>query len=80
MLYIARYMASTRTQIYLTGSQRERLDKLARRRGVTLAQLIREAVDAYLADAGPDPGTALASTFGSIPDLVVPNRDEWERG
>ncbi len=73
-------MAATRTQIYLTREQRQRLDELGRREGKTLAALIREAVDAYLARSGPDPERALASTFGALPDLEVPSRDEWDRG
>lgn len=73
-------MTATRTQIYLTAEQRKRLDELARRRGQTLAQIIREAVDAYLAEVGADAETALAATSGRSPDLVTPSRDEWERG
>lgn len=73
-------MSATRTQIYLTADQRKRLDELAHRRGEPLAQIIREAVDAYLAGVEVDAETALAATFGRSPDLVVPSRDEWERG
>jgi hypothetical protein len=80
MLYTALYMSSTRTQIYLTAEQRTRLDVLARRRHRSLAALVREAVDAYLAGLGPDQETALASTFGRLPELEPPSRDEWDRG
>ena len=80
LLYTLLYMAATRTQIYLTGEQRRRLDELARRDGKALAQLIREAVDAYLADSGPALERALAATFGGVPDLEAPSRDEWDRG
>lgn len=73
-------MSATRTQIYLTADQRKRLDELAHRRGEPLAQIIRDAVDAYLAGVEVDAETALAATFGRSPDLVVPSRDEWERG
>jgi hypothetical protein len=79
MLYAALYMASLRTQIYLTGDQRRKLDERARRQGRTLAHIIREAVDEYLADA-PDVEEALRETYGSVPDLSVPSRDEWDRG
>jgi hypothetical protein len=78
-MYTALYMASLRTQIYLTGEQRHKLDERARRQGRTLAHVIREAVDEYLAE-GPDPDEALHETFGSLPDLEVPSRDEWDRG
>jgi Ribbon-helix-helix domain len=73
-------MAATRTQVYLTTNQRQRLDELVQRRGVPLAQLVREAVDLYLEEAQPNLEAALAATFGAMPDLEVPSRDEWDRG
>jgi hypothetical protein len=79
MLYTALYMAARRTQIYLTADQRKRLDERRRREQRTLAELVREAVDAYLADRSVDPAAALNSTFGALPKLEVPSRDEWER-
>ena len=80
MLYTALYMASTRTQIYLTDDQRRRLDARGRRSGQPLARMIREAVDAYLADDRPDVEVLLDETFGTLPGLETPGRDEWERG
>ena len=47
-MYTALYMAATRTQIYLTTEQRRRLDDRGRQTGLGLAEMIREAVDAYL--------------------------------
>lgn len=80
MRYAALYMAATRTQIYLTKEQRKRLDELSAQRGVTLAHLVREAVSAYLADRrGQDIEAALDATFGTMPDLEVPSREEWDR-
>jgi len=73
-------MASTRTQIYLTDDQRRRLDAKGRLTGAPLARMIREAVDVYLADDRPDPDAALDETFGTLPDLDLPSREEWERG
>lgn len=73
-------MASTRTQIYLTDTQRARLDEVALREGRSLADVIREAVDAYLSEAAPGSKQALEATFGALPDLEVPSRDEWDRG
>ena len=79
MLYNALYMASTRrTQIYLTADQRKRLDERRRRERRSLAELVREAVDAYLADRFDDPSAALNATFGTLPKLEVPSRDEWD--
>lgn len=80
MLYNALYMSAIRTQVYLTEEQRKRLDELCRREHKSLAQLIREAVDSFLANARPDPAKALEESFGAIPDFEVPSRDEWERG
>jgi hypothetical protein len=78
-LYTALYMAATRTQIYLTEAQRDRLDALGHREGKALAELVREAVDEYLAHSPADPQAALDATFGVLPELDVPSRDEWER-
>ena len=77
-VYCAVY-AEHRTQIYLTGDQRKRSDQRGRRSGTPLARMIREAVDTYLADDEPDVQAALDDTFGSLPDLEVPPRDEWDR-
>ena len=70
---------ATRTQVYLSQEQRARLDELVRRRGGSLAELIREAVDAYLAASGPGAAEALERTFGAVPDFVAPPREEWRR-
>ena len=72
-------MASTRTQIYLTDDQRKRLDLRGRRTGAPLARMIREAVDTYLGDDAPDVQAALDETFGTLPELEVPPRSEWDR-
>ena len=73
-------MSATRTQVYLTEEQRRRIDALAEAEGVTMAEIIRRALDAYLEDETPDPELALAATFGVAPDATVPSRDEWDRG
>ena len=73
------YMSATRTQIYLTTDQRQSIDAMARMARVSMAEIIRRAVDLYL-DRYTDPGPALKATFGAVPDAVAPSRDEWERG
>ncbi|HSF85702.1 MAG TPA: CopG family transcriptional regulator [Acidimicrobiia bacterium] len=73
-------MSATRTQVYLTEEQRQRIDALAEAEGVTMAEIIRRALDSYLEDETPDPELALAATFGAAPDATVPSRDEWDRG
>ena len=80
VMYAVLYMASTRTQIYLTDDQRRRLDARGQKSGAPMARLIREAVDAYLTDDAVDLEAALSETFGTLPQLELPNRDEWERG
>lgn len=79
-MYTVLYMAATRTQIYLTAEQRRALDLRGRRTGQPLAAMIREAVDGYLGDLRLDVDAALDETFGTLPDLEVPGRDEWDRG
>jgi hypothetical protein len=78
-MYTALYMPTTRTQIYLTDEQRRGLDARGRRTGAPMARMIREAVDAYLADDHLDVDAALDETFGTLPELELPSRDEWDR-
>ncbi len=73
-------ISATRTQIYLTDDQRQRIDALADAEGVTMAEIVRRALDAYLEGELPDPELALAATFGAAPDAATPSRDEWDRG
>lgn len=79
LMYTALDMPATRTQIYLTEDQRRQLDARGRREQRTLAAMIREAVDEYLIEE-TDAQAALDETFGSLPGLEVPSRDEWDRG
>jgi predicted DNA-binding protein len=69
MLYMA-----TRTQIYLTDEQRARLSERAHRQGVSMSQLVRDAVDSLLADEDD-----FETTFGAAPGIAgrVPPRSEW---
>ena len=71
-------MSATRTQVYLQPSQRRRLDEIAGSQGTSLASVVREAVELYIAQAPVDPTAALESTFGAAPDASFPERDEWE--
>lgn len=73
-------MSATRTQIYLTDQQRAGIDELAEVEGLTMAEVIRRALDVYLASQRPDVHSALARTFGTLPDATVPGRDEWTHG
>ena len=71
-------MSATRTQIYLRPSQRRRLDEIAGSRGASLASVVREAVEMYIAQAPVDATTALDSTFGAAPEAPFPKRGDWE--
>jgi hypothetical protein len=73
-------MRAIRTQVYLTEEQRKRIDRLASARGLTLAAIVRRAVDIYLDAELPDPVPILAATFGAAPDATMPDRNEWSRG
>ncbi len=66
--------------MYLTTEQRSRIDALAEAEGVTMAEIVRRALDDYLAGDHVDPELALAATFGAAPEATVPHRDEWDRG
>ena len=71
-------MAATRTQVYLTDEQRRFIDDIAHAEGVTLAEVIRKALDVYLYTER-DPRAALDATFGADPEAHAPSRDEWDR-
>jgi ribbon-helix-helix CopG family protein len=77
-------MSATRTQVYLTAEQRAGLDERARVERKTMAHVIRDAVDIYLAADvdGQERERLLADTFGACPTLGkrLPSRDEWDRG
>jgi hypothetical protein len=80
MLYTVLYMPSIRTQIYLTPELRSRLEDVMRREHKPMAQVIREVLETYLDPPRPSADEALKATFGAIPDISVPDRDEWDRG
>lgn len=72
-------MSATRTQVYLTEEQRKHIDEIAAAEGVTMAEVIRRALDVYLA-SGTDASAALDATFGADPSVHAPDRGEWDRG
>lgn len=70
-----------RTQIYLTDEQQRGLKDAAKRRGVSMAELIRRAVDTLLRrELESVPDDVFDRTLGVLPDLEVPGRAEWDRG
>ncbi|HUN77882.1 MAG TPA: CopG family transcriptional regulator [Solirubrobacteraceae bacterium] len=80
-------MATTRTQVYLTQEQRDRIEELRASDGRTLAQVIRAALDEYLETHGraaeakrrAEHRRVLDETFGIAPDFPYPNREESDR-
>lgn len=72
-------MTATRTQVNFTEEQRRRIDRAAETRDITMAELVREAVDEYLGDE-VDPAEARAATFGAAPEATARSRDDWQRG
>lgn len=73
-------MGATRTQLYLTEEQRRRIDEVSQTEGLTLAEIVRRAVDSYLDREYPRAESVLGETFGADPNAQYPNRDEWLRG
>jgi hypothetical protein len=81
-----RCMAAIRTQIYLTEEQRRQIEELRTSDGRTLAEVVRAALDEYFATHSREAAEELAErqrvldeTFGCMPDLEVPPREEWDR-
>lgn len=72
-------MSATRTQVYLTEGQRTHINEIATAEGVTMAEVIRRALDIYLAREG-DASAALSATFGGDPSALAADRTEWDRG
>ena len=78
-----------RTQAYLTKSQKAQLQHISVVRGVSVAQLIREAVDEFLQDSKSDDAfeQALEGAFGLWKDHEIEDstaymrhlRDGWEK-
>ena len=76
-----------RTQIYLNESQKKALDKLSSQYGESVAELIRKAVDEFLAKKASTFEDALEKSFGiwkgrkdigKAEDYVRRLRSEWE--
>jgi hypothetical protein len=72
-------MSSVRTQIYLTTEQRDQIDRVAASEGVTMAEVVRRALDTYLVRE-VDATASLAATFGTDSNAAAPSRDDWQRG
>lgn len=74
-----------RTQIYLTEEEQNALRSLSRKTGITQSELIRQAIDAFLAEENELDRSALLSQArglwkdrSDLPDFGVLRR-EWDR-
>ncbi|HEX7000351.1 MAG TPA: CopG family transcriptional regulator [Trueperaceae bacterium] len=67
-----------RTQIYITAEQSRKIRELARRRGVSQAQVIRQVLDAGLETGDPEAEAraAILATAGILAD--APEWPEWQ--
>jgi hypothetical protein len=72
-------MTAVRTQIYLTSEQRDQIDRVAASEGVTMAEVVRRALDTYL-ERDVDAKASLAATFGADTNATTPSRNDWRRG
>lgn len=69
-----------RTQIYLDESQKDRLERLSRQKKRPMAELIREAVEDYLAVARPENrAEAFRTAFGIWSDRKETGKDHVDR-
>ncbi len=73
-----------RTQIYLTKKEKKAIERLSDERGTTQSNIIREAIDEYVAEKKPSQKKKSLKDFAGIwkdkkdiPD-VDKLRDEWE--
>lgn len=58
-----------RTQVYLTSEQKAALEKLSRQKSVPMADLVREALNEYIAKTTADYRLkVLEETFGGVPE------------
>lgn len=73
-----------RTQIYITKEEKEALDKLSEERNTTKSNIIREAIDHYMAEKETEKKRSIMDFAGiwkdkkDIPD-VRELREDWER-
>lgn len=73
-------MASLQVQVTLSPRQRVALDARGIREGKQFAELIGEAIDQFLASDPNASDAAFKTAFGSMPNLEVLDRSEWDRG
>ena len=85
MMYIYGGQAMVRTQIYLTRGQRDKLTAIAKKEGKKQSELIREAVDRLIEQAGRGrkedvlrKAAGIWKDRGDLPDFTRLRR-EWDR-
>ena len=71
-------------QVALTPEQRRKLDARSKRERKSRSQIVRDALDAYLTSeprstfSREETQKVFDATFGSMPNLTVPPRSEWD--
>ena len=53
---------------------------IQRREGITLAEVVRRALEQYFGKRAPDWSEVVGDTYGAVPDFKIPDRGEWDRG
>jgi len=77
-------MGQTKLQIELTPEQRRRLESRRKRENKSLDEVVRDAIDSYVAGepgvVGAEAQRILDDLFGSAPNFHVPPRHEgWKK-
>lgn len=70
-----------RTQIYITKEEKEALDKLSKERNTTKSNIIREAIDQYVADKETEKKKTIMNFAGIWKDKKdIPDVRELRKG
>jgi len=68
-------IALTRTQIYITQQQQQRLQEVSRRTSISKSELIRQAVNRFLDQAAPAPQECQSEKFAGLAGLWAQRTD-----
>lgn len=72
-------MYSERLQILVSKEQRQRLEREAKRRGASVASVIRDAVEVELGGSSREKRLAAVEAIRQMPSVPAPPPDELER-
>lgn len=77
--YLERGFILERTQIYLTKEQKKALKTIATQKQTPLAEVVREAVEQYIAEQKPSTAERISKAKGLWKDRQDLNAAEYER-